>query len=104
MLTVVEVDGGGAREQEVDGIDVERGSGGCVLRAQFVVEALTISNEEIKMREKLIEDLTVEVMISNETLTKLVDDLGKTKLIEVEILDEMWRVDRKVIRRRKEED
>ncbi|CAN1130212.1 hypothetical protein LINPERPRIM_LOCUS13099 [Linum perenne] len=42
-----------------------------------VVEALTISSEEIKMKEKLIEDLTAEVMISKETLAKLVDDLGK---------------------------
>ncbi|CAN1139429.1 hypothetical protein LINPERPRIM_LOCUS24051, partial [Linum perenne] len=80
-------DGGGARKQEADRINVERGSGGCVLRAQFVVETLTISDEEIKMKEKLIEDLTAEVMISNEMLTKLVDDLGKAKSIEVEILD-----------------
>ncbi|CAN1301304.1 hypothetical protein LINPERPRIM_LOCUS24899, partial [Linum perenne] len=48
---VVEADGGGAREQEADGIDVERESGGCVLGAQFAMEALTISNEEIKMKE-----------------------------------------------------
>ncbi|CAN1829245.1 WEB family protein At5g16730, chloroplastic [Linum perenne] len=60
------------------------------------VEALTISSEEIKMKEKLIEDLTAEVMVSKETLAKLVDDLAKAKSIEVEILDQMSTMDRNV--------
>ncbi|CAN1155617.1 hypothetical protein LINPERPRIM_LOCUS11508 [Linum perenne] len=40
------------------------------------VEALTISNEEIKMKEKLIVDLMAEV-ISKETLAKLVMIWGR---------------------------
>ncbi|CAI0422162.1 unnamed protein product [Linum tenue] len=59
------------------------------------VEALTISSEDLKIKEKMIQSLTAEVVNSKESQAKLVDDLGKAKSTEVESLDKLSKISRR---------